>query len=128
MKILNRILVATDFSPAGQRAVTRAGLLARQYQADLQVLHATPDWSLFSRWTSARQEHHEAINRHAHRALRDEVNRILSTYGVHARGEIQLGKASEAISQAVTSYQPDLVVLGARGEHEPRIAPAAPGF
>jgi nucleotide-binding universal stress UspA family protein len=127
MKLLNRILVATDYSAAGQRAVTRAGLLAQQYQADLHVLHATPDWNLFSRWTSARQEHYEAINRHAQRALRDEVDRILSQHGVHARGEVQLGKASEVISRAVTLYQPDLVVLGARGEHEPRIAPAALG-
>jgi universal stress protein E len=127
MKLLNRILVATDFSPAGQRAVTRAGLLAQQHQADLRVLHATPDWNLFSRWTSARQEHYEAINQHAQRALREEVNRILTAYGVHARAEIQPGKASEVISGAVASYQPELVVLGARGEHEPRIAPAALG-
>jgi universal stress protein E len=127
MKLLNRILVATDFSAAGQRAVTRAGLLARQHEAELHLLHVTPDWNLFSRWPAARREHYEAINQHAQRALRDEVNRILSMYGVHARGEVQLGKASEVISRAITSYQPDLVVLGARGEHEPRIAPAALG-
>jgi universal stress protein E len=127
MKLLNRILVATDFSAAGQRAVTRAGLLAQQCQAELHVLHAAPDWNLFSRWTSARQEHYEAINQHAQRALRGEVNRILSVYGIHARGEVQLGKASEVIERAATSYQPDLIVLGARGEHEPRIAPAALG-
>ena len=48
-------------------------------------------------------------------------------YGIHARGEVQLGKASEVIEHAATSYQPDLIVLGARGEHEPRIAPAALG-
>ena len=127
MKTLSRILVATDFSAAGQRAVTGAGFLAQQHGAELHLLHATPDWSLFSRWTAARQENYEAVNQHAQRALRDEVNRILGVYGIHVRGEIQFGKASEVISQSVTSYQSDLVVLGARGEHEPRIAPAALG-
>jgi nucleotide-binding universal stress UspA family protein len=127
MKLLNRILAATDFSAAGRRAVTRAALLAQRHEADLHLLHATPDWKLFSRWTSARQQHYAAVNQHAQRALRDEVNRILSAYGVHAHGEIQRGRASEAINRAVASHQPDLVVLGARGEHEPRIAPAALG-
>jgi universal stress protein E len=127
MKLLNRILVATDYSMAGQRAVTRAGQLANQHAADLQIVHATPDWNLFSRSTSARQQHYDEITLHAQSAMRDEVNRVLSTFGVHARGEVQLGKASEVISRAIASYQPTLVVAGARGEHEPRIAPAALG-
>src|SRR5579859_674924 len=80
MKLLKRILVATDFSPAGQRAVTRAGLLAHQHEADLLVLHVTPDWNLFSRWTSSHPQHYEAINQYAQRALREEVNRILGIY------------------------------------------------
>jgi universal stress protein E len=127
MKLLNRILVATDYSVAGQRAVTRAGQLANQHAADLQIVHATPDWNLFSRSTSARQQHYDEITLHAQSAMRDEVNRVLSTFGVHARGEVQLGKASEVISRAIASYQPTIVVAGARGEHEPRIAPAALG-
>jgi nucleotide-binding universal stress UspA family protein len=127
MKLLNRILVATDFSVAGQRAVTRAGQLANQNAADLQIVHATPDWSLFSRSTSARQQHYDEVTLHAQSAMRDEVNRVLSTFGVHARGEVQLGKASEVICRVIASYQPTLVVAGARGEHEPRIAPAALG-
>ncbi len=127
MKLLNRILVATDFSVAGQRAVTRAGHLAHQNGADLQIVHATPDWTLFSRSTSARQEQYDEVTLHAQSAMRDEVNRVLSTFGVHARGEVQLGKASEVICRAIASYQPTLVVAGARGEHEPLIAPAALG-
>ena len=124
---LNRILVATDFSVAGQRAVTRAGQLAHQYTADLQIVHATPDWNLFSRSAAARQQHYDEITLFAQSAMRNEVNRVLSTFGVHAQGEVQLGKASEVISRKIESYQPNLVVAGARGEHEPRIAPAALG-
>ena len=127
MKLLNRILVATDFSAAGQRAVTRAGQLANQNAADLQMVHATPDWNLFSRSTSARQQHYDEVTLHAQSAMRDEVNRVLNAFGVHARGEVQLGKASEVIGRTIASYQPTLVVTGARGEHEPPVAPAALG-
>jgi universal stress protein E len=127
MKVLNRILVATDFSVAAQRAVTRAAQLASQHGAELHLIHATPDWNLFSRWTSARQQQYDEVTLHAQTAVRDEVNRVLSTFGVHARGEVQLGKASEVIARAIASYRPNVVVVGARGEHEPRIAPAALG-
>ena len=127
MKLLNRILVATDFSAAGRRAVTRAGRLASQNGADLQIVHAAPDWNLFSRSTPARQQHYDEVTLHAQRAMRDEVNRVLSEFGVHGRGEVQLGKASEVICRAIASYQPTLVVAGARGEHEPPVAPAALG-
>jgi nucleotide-binding universal stress UspA family protein len=127
MRLLNRILVATDFSVAGQRAVTRAGQLANRNEADLHIVHATPDWNLFSRSTSARQQHYDEVTLHAQSAMRDEVSRVLGTFGVHARGEVQLGKASEVICRAIASYRPTLVVVGARGEHEPPIAPAALG-
>jgi len=127
MRLLNRILVATDFSVAGQRAVTRAGQLANRNEADLHIVHATPDWNLFSRSTSARQQHYDEVTLHAQSAMRDEVSRVLGTFGVHAQGEVQLGKASEVICRAITSYRPTIVVVGARGEHEPPIAPAALG-
>ncbi len=61
------------------------------------------------------------------RALNNEVKRVHSTFGVHTEGELHVGKASEVIVRAIGSFEPTLVVAGARGEHEPRIAPAALG-
>jgi len=127
MNVLNRILVATDFSPAGRLAVTRAGQLASQHGSDLQLIHATPDWNLFSRWTSAPQERYDQITLHSQNALRDEISWVLHAFGVHAHGEVQLGKASQVIRRAIAAYQPNIVAIGARGEHEPRISPAALG-
>lgn len=127
MSLLNRILAATDFSPAGRLAVTRAGQLAAQYKADLQLVHATPDWNLFSRWTSARREHHDAVTLRAQCAMREEVNWVLSQFAVHARGDIQLGKASRVIARVAADYQPSVIVCGARGEHQPRISPESFG-
>ncbi len=127
MQLLNRILVATDYSVAGRRAVDRAAQLARQHGAALYLLHATPDWNLFSQWTRGQQQHYDEITLHAYGAMRDEVNHVLSQFGVHAHGEVQLGRASEQITRAIASYEPSIVVAGARGEHEPRVAPAALG-
>jgi nucleotide-binding universal stress UspA family protein len=127
MSLVHRILVATDFSPAARLAVTRAGQLASQYNAELQLVHATPDWSLFSRWTTARQEHYEALTLHAKNAMREEIAWVLSRFAVQARGDIQLGKASRVIARAAAGYQPDLIIAGARGEHQPRISPEAFG-
>jgi nucleotide-binding universal stress UspA family protein len=127
VKLLNRILVATDFSIAGHRAITRAAQLAHQHEADLQLCHAAPDWNLFSRCTAAQKQLYDEVTLHAQSAMRDEVNRVLNQFGVHAQGEVQLGKASEVIARAIALYLPTIVVAGARGEHEPRIAPPALG-
>lgn len=42
MNDLSCILAATDFSAAGDRAVRRAALIARQHDAELHLLHAVP--------------------------------------------------------------------------------------
>jgi universal stress protein E len=127
MAFLNRILVATDFSSGSRAAADRAARLASQYQAELHLIHATPDWTLFSRWTSASEAHHRAIITHAHDAMRAEANRLASAFGVHARSEIQLGRASRVITRFATEYHPDLIVAGARGEHQPKVSPEAFG-
>lgn len=127
MERLHRILVATDFSRAGGLAVARAAELAREHDAVLRVVHATPDWNVFSRWSSAQKHHFDQIALHAQAALNNEVKRVHSTFGVHTEGELHVGKASEVIVRAIGSFEPTLVVAGARGEHEPRIAPAALG-
>jgi nucleotide-binding universal stress UspA family protein len=127
MAFLNRILVTTDFSSGSRAAADRAARLASQYHAELILIHATPDWNLFSRWTSASEDHHKAITHYAHDAMRAEVSRLASEFGVHARSEIQLGRASRMITGAAAEYRPDLIVAGARGEHQPKVSPEAFG-
>src|SRR5579859_781991 len=95
MSIISRILVATDFSAAGRAAVARAGQLAAQYGAELRVVHATPDWTLFSNRSAMQQEQYDDITKSAEALLKGEVNWLLAEFAVHASGEIQLGKASQ---------------------------------
>lgn len=127
MALIDRILVATDFSPASRLAASRGAQLASRYRADLFLVHATPDWTLFSRWTSASEPHHAAITAHARDALRTEVNRLASEFGVHAGSATQLGRASRVIAETAAEYRPSLIVAGARGEHQPMISPESFG-
>jgi len=127
MALLERILVATDFSPASRLAANRAARLASHYHADLFLIHAAPDWKLFSRWTCASEAHHAALRAHAQEALQGEVSRLANEFGVHARSTIELGRASRVIAQTAVEYRPTLIVAGARGEHQPMISPESFG-
>ena len=118
MSDLHRILVATDFSSAGHAAVARGGQLAARYQAQLMVLHATPDWTLFSERANAHQEYYANITRNAEELVRREVVWLAQEYGLTTvRGEVFRERATQAIIRAVETFQPNLVVVGAGGEH-----------
>lgn len=118
MPVLKRILVATDLSAASQRAVLRAGQLARQWEANLFLVHARPDWNLFSRWRPAAQDSYQDVAKSADEPLRKIVAVIKSEFGVHAQCHSRVGKASNVIAAMVAELQPHLLVIGARGEHE----------
>lgn len=118
MPVLKRILVATDFSAAGQRAVMRAGQLARQCEANLFLVHARPDWNLFSRWRPALQDSYQDVAHSSETPLRLALAELESRFGVHARCDSRLGKASHVIAALVAELEPHLLVIGARGEHE----------
>lgn len=118
MPVLKRILVATDLSAAGQRAVMRAGQLARQWEALLFLVHARPDWNLFSRWRPAAQDSYQDVIRSADEPLRKVAAAINSEFGVQAQCHARVGKASSVVAAMVAELQPHLLVIGARGEHE----------
>lgn len=120
MPILKRILVATDLSPAGRRAVMRAGQLARQWEASLFLVHARPDWNLFSRWRPAAQDSYQDVAKSSDEPLRSLLSAVESEFGVHAQCHSRIGKASHVVAAMVAELQPHLLVIGARGEHEGR--------
>ena len=120
MPVLKRILVATDLSAASQRVIMRAGQLARQWEANLFLVHVRPDWNLFSRWRPAAQDSYEDVARSADEPLRKTQAALLSEFGVHAQCHSRLGKASHVVAAMVAELQPHLLVIGARGEHSGR--------
>lgn len=118
MPVLKRILVGTDLSAAGEQAVMRAGQLARQWEAHLFLAHARPDWNLFSRWRPAVPDSYQDVARSSDAPLRATLADLESRFGVRARCDSRLGKASSVIASMVAELEPHLVVIGARGEHQ----------
>ncbi len=115
---LRRILAATDFSAAGRAAVARAGQLASQYHCQLTLLHATPDWTLFSQRATAHQAHYANLTRNADELMRGEIGWLAKQFGLTTvRGEIQKDRATLAITRAIEAFRPDVLVIGAGGEH-----------
>jgi nucleotide-binding universal stress UspA family protein len=120
---LKRILVATDFSQAARRGVWRAGNLAQRHGAAIQIVHARPDWNLYCRASSVAREYYAGLSEHAEQAMKAELEYLQETYGVRARGEISIGQASEVLARATAQFEPDLLVVGARGEHDAASTP-----
>lgn len=118
MPILKRILVATDLSAAAHRAVMRAGQLARQWNAELFLVHARSDRSSFARAPAASHDRDQNITRSADQPLRELLASLEANFGVHARCDSRLGPASDVIAAMAAEHKPHLVVIGARGKHD----------
>src|SRR6185312_11559035 len=96
----------------------RAGQLASQWEANLFLAHVRPDWNLISRWRSASQDSYQDVAHSSEQPLRRALAELESRFGVHARCDSRLGKASQVISALVSELEPHLLVIGAQGEHE----------
>ncbi len=127
MGALSRILVATDFSAGAGAAVGRAGQLAKEHQAELHLIHASPDWNLFCRALPAQQDHYATLTQFAESAMHREIAGLEQKFAIRVRGQVQLGSAARTIARAVQEFQPQLLVIGARGEHGPSVAASALG-
>lgn len=127
MRTIARILAATDFSPAGDTALVRAGQLAAQHEAELRIIHATPDWNLFCNRAQMTQQHYANVTRNAQLLLREAKDRLAADFSIHVVAELQQGKASHSIVRCAAIYQPNLLVVGAHGEHGSTSAPTALG-
>lgn len=102
---IQRILHATDFSPASLRAVQYALALAREYQAHLlllQVVEKVPGESLTLTMEAARRRLHILVPSESDLPFVPEVI-------------IELGSPVDHILKIATERQADLLVMGVRG-------------
>lgn len=110
----NRILMATDFSPASRRALDYAVAIARRYNAEISLVHAIPPaprkpiamdplpGELNLEQLEAEEEM-ETLVQIAH--LEDVSHKVMLT----------IGDAGDVISSIVERDHPDLLVLGTHG-------------
>lgn len=98
-----RILAATDFSTRSQRAVRRAGILAREACAELLLLHV-----IHGRTGSADVEIREA-----ERMLAEQVGAVPELAGVDTCPIVTTGTPGDAILDMAATRKVDVVVIGA---------------
>jgi nucleotide-binding universal stress UspA family protein len=99
------ILAATDFSTRSQRALRRAGLLARDSGADLTLVHVVDD-----------DQPSDLIaleSREAERILGEQIGAIAELRGLPSRALVVTGDPFDGILRAAASTRADLVVMGA---------------
>jgi nucleotide-binding universal stress UspA family protein len=110
MILLNNILVATDFGPAADAALTYGRALARTFGARLHLLHATEN--SFLRASPGDPHAHKAAVLHAlhERAGADNLT-APSTHVVLETSD----DAANAITEYAKSANIDLIVMGTNG-------------
>ena len=117
MKV-ERVLVATDFSAAGQRAVQTAADWARREKAALRIVHVAPSARrLAGLWRTSTRDMH-AVHRQAAAALGRLAEAIDPARQLDLSTGLITGPAARQIARAAVEYQPELLVVGAHGEHE----------
>jgi nucleotide-binding universal stress UspA family protein len=117
MKMFERILVATDFSPASTPALEQSVKMARQDGALLFVAHAYQEAGLVELShapAKVYQEWDKKLREGVERKLRPLLEHARKE-GVEAEGLILTGFADEAIIEAAKQQRADLIVMGTHG-------------
>ena len=117
---MQKILVATDFSSAGGRAVQVAARLARQARAALRVVQVAPSRRRLAQFWRVDVATAITAHRRAHAALRRVADSIDPSSRIEVSTGLVSGAASVQIARAARDYGADLLVIGAIGEHEER--------
>ena len=114
-----RILAATDFSAAADRATRRGASLASRLSGEFHLIHVMPPSDLLRKiFVGGIQSEADTFRIRAETALQERATLLTAGLGIKAACKLVQGRAHEAITQAGTSLQATLIVVGARGEHE----------
>jgi nucleotide-binding universal stress UspA family protein len=116
--VFHKILVPTDFSETADTALYYAKELARQFGAELHLLHVVEDPMLLAGWTPMAATPAPEVGAEA-AALREELTNLLSA---DERAELKTGVhviAGELTGTAISHYavegEFELIVMGTHG-------------
>ena len=101
---MEQILVATDFSTRSQRALRRAGLLARECDAKLTLVHVVEDDQPRSLVELERRE--------ASKFLDEQIHSLAELNGLRCSFLLGSGAAFDGILQTAKISSADLIVMG----------------
>ena len=112
-----RIIAATDFSAAADRATRRAGSLASTLSGELHLVHVMPPAELLRKVFAGGLEHEaDNLRSRAEKTLQERAAALTARFGIEPVCKLVHGRAHEALSQLGRSLDATLVVIGARGE------------
>jgi nucleotide-binding universal stress UspA family protein len=111
---IRNVLVASDFSPAAERALDHAAAVARDHGAVLHLVHVVS--KIEGSWESSRHlEEALAAIRESHARQLEVMAEQRRGAGVEIRTETLQGLASQMILGYAESCAADLIVVGSRG-------------
>src|SRR6185295_17997119 len=110
MILLNNILVATDFGPAADAALTYGRALAQTFRARLHLLHAMENPFLRAKPADP-YAHKEAALRRLHEQITPDDRTSLKAHVVLETS----GNVADAIVEYAKSANIDLIVIGTHG-------------
>jgi nucleotide-binding universal stress UspA family protein len=119
--MIKRILVASDASPAANRAVTMAVQIAGKFDADLSILYVIRDMQLppeierMAEIEKIKGDRTEIMKVVAETAMKGAKAQAEQGGAKRIQTSIANGDPSNAIMQAAKEQNADLVVLGTRG-------------
>lgn len=98
-----RILVATDFTPRSQRAVRRAGILARRNGGDVILMHVVEGVGAAETARDVRE---------AQRMIDEQAAIVPELLGVECQSHVVAGRLPDAVLEAARVRQVDMIVVG----------------
>lgn len=114
--MIERILVATDDSPAGLEALQRAVELAGRFKATLRVIHVHVDSDVTTALLASGAAHLAERRSKAVQSLFRHASRLAAGAGVDVQTLELQGEPANQILEQARSWPADVVVIG-RGEH-----------
>ena len=106
---MKRILVATDFSTRSDRAVRRATLLARKFEAAVSLVHVIDD-DRPKRIVDTERELTSVL-------LGEQARSVREIDGVDCSAEVLLGAPSDEMIKAAQAGMADILVIGPHRHH-----------
>jgi nucleotide-binding universal stress UspA family protein len=114
-----RILAATDFSAAADRASRRAASMASTHSGVLHLAHVLPPQDVLAQvFPEPLENGTSGPHAFAKKGLDTRAEGLANRFGTTPICHTLQGRAHEAVLSAIASVQADLVVLGAQGERE----------
>ncbi len=119
MKMMNKLLVATDFSAPARHAVMRSAALAQQFKASLHITHIIES-SFIEHLKALLKLDQQQTQQHAQTNAKLQLNALM--VAVNEQNDIQptvslhSGSLLPTLAEKVAHYAADLVLVSSKGE------------